>query len=346
MALTCRAEEPSTASRPTTDFRLGCSVDNANHTSAVAWPLSAHAQQAGKVHRIGFLGSATAAGSAKTVESLRAGLRDFGYVEPTNIAIEFRWAGGNYDRLPDLAAELIATNVDVLITHGIPGTRVAKQATRTIPIVMAISGDAVATGLVGSLARPEANVTGSTFFLPQLNAKRLEVLKEALPDVAHPAALSNPDNPVSKPIIPAMQSAATALTLNLEVSRAQGPNEFDRAFEAMVRSRVDSVIVTEDGEFEPSFGAIARLALGNRLPSIGSKEYADEGGLIGYGVNILGLYRRAAYFVDRILKGAKPADVPVEQPTKFELVVNLRTARALALTIPETFLVRANEVIE
>jgi putative ABC transport system substrate-binding protein len=314
--------------------------------AAAAWPLAARAQQGGKVHRIGFLGSATAAGSAKTVESLRAGLRDFGYVEPTNIAIEFRWAEGIYDRLPDLAAELISTNVDVLITHGTPGTRVAKQATRTIPIVMAISGDAVATGLVGSLARPEANVTGSTFFLPQLNAKRLEVLKEALPDVAHPAALSNPDNPVSKPIIPAMQSAATALTLNLEVSRAQGPNEFDRAFEAMVRSRVDSVIVTEDGEFEPSFGAIARLALGNRLPSIGSKEYADEGGLIGYGVNILGLYRRAAYFVDRILKGAKPADLPVEQPMKFELVVNLRTAKALGRTIPETFLVRANQVIE
>jgi ABC-type uncharacterized transport system substrate-binding protein len=219
--------------------------------AACAWPLVARAQQAGKVHRIGFLGSATAAGSAKTVESLRAWLRDFGYVEPTNIAIEFRWAEGIYDRLPDLAAELISTNVDVLITHGTPGTRVAKQATRTIPIVMAISGDAVAAGLVGSLARPEANVTGSTFFLPQLNAKRLEVLKEALPDVAHPAALSNPDNPVSKPIIPAMQSAATALTLNLEVSRAQGPNEFDQAFEAMVRSRVDSIIVTEDGEFEP-----------------------------------------------------------------------------------------------
>jgi putative ABC transport system substrate-binding protein len=162
----------------------------------------------------------------------------------------------------------------------------------------------------------------------------------------HPAALSNPDNPVSKPVIPAMQSAATGLNLNLEVSRAQGPIEFDRAFAAMVRSRVDSVIVTEDGEFEPSFGTIARLALGNSLPSIGSKEYADEGGLIGYGVNILGLYRRAAYFVDRILKGAKPADLPVEQPTKFELVINLRTAKALGRTIQETFLVRANEVIE
>jgi putative tryptophan/tyrosine transport system substrate-binding protein len=314
--------------------------------AAATWPVAVRAQQAGKVHRIGFLGSATAAGSAKAVESLRAGLGEFGYVERANIALEFRWAGGIYDRLPDLAAELIATNVDVLITHGTPGTRVAKQATRTIPIVMAISGDAVATGLVASLARPEANVTGSTFFLPQLNAKRLEVLKEALPDVAHPAALSNPDNPVSKPIIPAMQSAATALNLNLEVFRAQGPNEFDGAFAAMTRSRVDSIIVTEDGEFEPSFGAIARLALGNRLASIGSKEYADEGGLIGYGVNILGLYRRAAYFVDRILKGAKPADLPVEQSTKFELAVNLRTARALARTIPETFLVRANEVIE
>ena len=315
-------------------------------SATAAWPLAARAQQAGKVHHIGFLGSATPAGSAKAVESLRAGLRELGYVEGTNIVIEFRWAEGNYDRLPRLVAELIATNVEVLITHGTPGTRVAKQATRTIPIVMAISGDAVATGLVASLARPEANVTGSTFFLPQLNAKRLEVLKEALPEIAHPAALSNPDNPVSRPIIPAMQAAATALSLNLEVSPAQGPSKFDRAFAAMAGSHVDSVIVTEDGEFEPSFGAIASLALGNRLPSIGAKEYADVGGLIGYGVNILSLYGRAAYFVDRIFKGAQPADLPVEQPTKFELVVNLRTAKALGRTIPETFLVRANEVIE
>ena len=207
--------------------------------AAVAWPRGARAQQAGKVHRIGFLGSATAAGSVTAVEALRAGLREFGYVEGTNIAIEFRWAEGVYDRLPQLAAEIIATNVDVLITHGTPGTRIAKQTTRTIPIVMAISGDAVATGLVASLARPEANVTGSTFFLPQLNAKRLEVLKEALPDVTHPAALSNPDNPVSKPIIPAMQSTALALNLNLEVSRAQGPNKFDQAFAAMARSHVN-----------------------------------------------------------------------------------------------------------
>src|SRR5918911_810927 len=180
---------------------------------ATMWPLDARAQQTGRVHRIGFLGSATAAGSAKAVESLRTGLREFGYVEGTNIGIEFRWAEGVYDRLPHLVADLIATNVDVLITHGTPGTRAAKQATTAIPIVMAISGDAIATGLVSSLARPEANVTGSTFFLPQLNAKRLELLKETYPHISRPAALSNPDNPVSRPIIPAMQGAAAPLSL-------------------------------------------------------------------------------------------------------------------------------------
>jgi ABC-type uncharacterized transport system substrate-binding protein len=315
-------------------------------SAAAAWPLPARAQQAGKAHRIGFLGSATAAGSAKAVGSLRTDLREFGYVEGTNINIEFRWAEGDYDRLPNLVAELIATNVDVLITHGTPGTRVAKQATTTIPIVMAISGDAIATGLVSSLARPEANLTGSTFFLPQLNAKRLELLKEACPRISHAAALSNPDNPVSKPVIPAMQAAGASLGLIVEVARAQSPREFSLAFAAMAKSRVDSVVVTEDGEFAASFPAIATLALANRLPSIGAREYAEAGGLIGYGVDILSLYRRAAYFVDRLLKGAKPADLPIEQPTKFELLVNLKTAKTLALAISETFLVRADKVIE
>ena len=205
-------------------------------SAAAAWPLVARAQQAGKVHRIGFLGSANAAGSAKAVESLRAGLREFGYVEGTNIGVEFRWAEGIYDRLPHLVAELIATNVDVLITHGTPGTRAAKQATTTIPIVMAISGDAIATGLVSSLARPEANLTGSTFFLPQLNAKRLELLKEAFPRISRAAALSNPDNPVSRPIIPAMQAAAASLSVIVEVVRAQSPSEFSLAFAAMAKT--------------------------------------------------------------------------------------------------------------
>jgi putative tryptophan/tyrosine transport system substrate-binding protein len=250
-----------------------------------------------------------------------------------------------YDRLPQLVKQLISGRPDVLISHGTPSTRAAKQATSTIPIVMAISGDAVATGLVSNLARPEANVTGSTYFLPELNVKRLEVLKEASPRIRHPTALSNPENPVSKPIIPAMQSAAAALNLSLEVARLQGPGEFDRAFLAMAGSPVDSVVVTEDGEFAPNFRTIAALALQGKLPSVGAKEYGEAGGLIGYGVNLLVLYRRAAYFVDRILKGAKPADLPVEQPTRFELVINLRTATTLGLIIPPTLLARADEVI-
>jgi putative ABC transport system substrate-binding protein len=350
--------------------------------AAAVWPIAAaRGQQAGKVHRIGFLGSATATGSAKLIESLRTGLREFGYVEGTNIGIEFRWAEGVYDRLPHLVAELIATNVDVLITHGTPGTRAAKQATSTIPIVMAISGDAVATGLVSNLARPEANLTGSTFFLPQLNAKRLELLKEAFPRISHPAALSNPDNPVSRPIIPAMQAAAAPLSLMVEVVRAQGPSEFGLAFAAMAKSRVDSVVVTEDGEFAASFRAIATLALANKLPSIGAREYAEAGGLIGYtlaemttainilpniytrlgelglfrfsvtvsrlyGTDLVDQYRRAAAYVDRILKGEKPADLPVQAPTKYELVINLKTATALGLEVPDALLARADEVIE
>jgi putative ABC transport system substrate-binding protein len=295
--------------------------------------------------RLGFLGAATAAGSASAIDALRTGLRELGYVEGRNITIDFRWAEERYDRLPQLVRELIATQLDLLITHGTPGTRAARQATSTVPIVMAISGDAVATGLVSNLARPEANVTGSTFFLPELNAKRLEVLKEACPSISHPTALSNPENPVSRPIIPAMLSAAKSLRLTLGVARLQGPGEFDRAFYAMAGSPVDSVVVTEDGEFAPNFRTIAALALQNRLPSVGAKEYGEAGGLIGYGVNLLALYRRAAYFVDRILKGAKPADLPVEQPTRFDLVINLRTAKTLGLEIPPTLLARADDVI-
>ena len=197
---------------------------------AVASPLVLHAQPLARPARIGFLGSASASGSAKSVEALRIGLRDLGYVEGKNIALEFRWAEGKYERLSDLVAELIRLNVDIIVTHGTPGTRIAKKATSEIPIVMAISGDAIATGLVTSLARPEANVTGSTFFIPQLNAKRLELVKEVLPQVVRVAALSNPNNPVSKPIIPAMQAVATPLKLDFEVAEVQGPGDFERAF--------------------------------------------------------------------------------------------------------------------
>jgi putative ABC transport system substrate-binding protein len=314
--------------------------------AAAAGPRPMRAQQlTSTMARIGFLGAATAAGSQRAVDELRSGLRELGYVEGRNISVEFRWADESYDRLPQLVSELIATRIDLLITHGTPGTRAARQATSTIPIVMAISGDAVATGLVSNLAKPEANVTGSTYFLPELNAKRLEVLREACPSITHPSALSNPDNPVSRPIMPAMQSAATALGLTLAVARLRGAGEFDRAFHEMAGGPVDSLVVTEDGEFAPNFRSIAALALQYRLPSIGAKEYGQAGGLIGYGANILALYRRAAYFVDRILRGAKPADLPVEQPTRFDLVINLLTAKTLGLALPPTLLVRADEVI-
>ena len=224
--------------------------------AAAAWPLRARAQQPSKMARIGFLGSATAVGSAKTVEALRAGLRDFGYVEGTNIGIEFRWAEGKYDRLSDLVAELIGLNVDVIVTHGTPGTRTAKQATTTIPIVMAISGDAIATGIVASLAQPEANLTGSTFFLPELNAKRLELIKEAYPQAARVAALSNPNNPVSKPIIPAMQAAAMPLKLEIDAAKAQGPSEFDTLDDLLVSILVAVATVMAAGLLDRVWDAL------------------------------------------------------------------------------------------
>jgi len=241
---------------------------------------------------------------------------------------------------------LMRLNVDVLVTHGTPGTQAAKSAAASIPIVMAISGDAIATGIVTNLGRPESNVTGSTFFLPDLNIKRLELLLEVLPHVTHVGALTNPANPVSRPIIPAMRAAAASLKLAVEPFSVQGPSDFDSAFQAITRSRVNAVAVTEDGEFAASFKTIAALAIQSKLPSIGSKEYVEAGGLIGYGVNILNLYRRAAYFVDKILKGAKPADLPIEQPTRFEFVINLQTARTLGLNIAPILLARADAVIE
>jgi ABC-type uncharacterized transport system substrate-binding protein len=314
--------------------------------SVAAWPLAASAQPTNKIARIGFLGSATAAGSSQSVKALREGLNALGYIEGKNIIIEFRWADGKYERLPDLVADLIRLNVDVLVTHGTPGTQTAKRATANIPIVMAISGDAVATGIVTNLGRPDANVTGSTFFLPELNSKRLELLKEVLPHVTHVGALSNPANPVSTPIVSAMTAAASPLKLEVEVFQVHGPGDFVGAFEAAAKSRVDAVAVTEDGEFAASFKTIAALAAGKKIPSIGSKEYAEAGGLIGYGVNILSLYRRSAYFVDRILKGSRPADLPIEQPTRFDFVINLKTAKTLGLTVPPSLLGRVDELIE
>ena len=314
--------------------------------SLLAAPLAAEAQQTAKVPRIGFLGLTSPSSFGKQLEALRAGLRDLGYLEGKNVVIEYRWAENKYDRLSDLAGELVRLRVDVLVTHGTPGALAAKRATTTIPIVVATSADAVASGLVASLARPGGNITGLTYFIPELNAKRLEILKETFPHTSRMAVLVNPDNPGMVPIIQAMELTARSLKVGLQQLPVRGPNEFDGAFSAMIKSRVDAVTIIEEPMFQANAGGLAGLAMKNRLPSAGFKEFAEAGGLLGYGVDILGLFRRVAYFVDRILKGVPPAQLPVERPTKFELVINMKTAKALGLTIPPSVLGRADQVIE
>lgn len=296
-------------------------------------------QQPAKVARIGFLGAESASGYASRVDALRTGLRDLGYVEGRNIIIEFRWAEGKNDRLPELAAELVRLKVDVLVTHATLGTRAAKQATTTIPIVTAVFADPVALGLVASLARPGGNITGSTFFYAELTAKRLELLKEAFPRTRHVAVLLNPLNLARGLSFEAMEITARSLKVGLQKFEVRGPNEFESAFSAMAKKRVDAVAVVEDPMFLANAKELADLAAKQRFSSIGFNEFAEAGGLIGYGANYLELWRRAAYFVDRILKGAKPSDLPVEQPTKFELVVNVKAAKALGIKIPQSIMV-------
>ena len=308
-------------------------------------PPAAEAQPA-KVPRIGFLGAASASGYAPQLKAFREGLRDLGYVEGKNIAIEYRWAGGKHDRLAGLAAELVRLKVDVLVTHGTPGTRAAKQATSTIPIVMAVSGDAVATGLVASIARPGGNLTGSTFFNPELAAKRLELLKEAVPRITRVAVLLNPDNPVNGPVLQAIEATARALKVEVPQFEARGPSDFEGAFSAMAKRRIGALLIIEDGILVANARGVADLAAKKRLPSAGFREFAEAGALVGYGVNFPEMFRRAAVFVDKILKGAKPGELPVEQATRFELVVNLKTAKTLGLRIPKPVLVRADTLIE
>jgi len=315
--------------------------------AALGAPLTASAQQKGKVWRIGFLGATTASGWAPRVEALRAGLRDLGYVEGKNLVIEFRWAEGNYERLPDLAAELVRLKVEVIVTGGSPSILAAKSATTTIPIVMGTAGDPVALGLVASLARPGGNVTGMAGFSPELGAKRLELLKDAFPRTRRVAVLFNPDNRGGTEVtIPAMEVAAKSLKLELHQFEARRPGEFDSAFAAMAKSRVEAVVPSQDGVLTENAGAIAKLAAKMRLPSVGFTEFAEAGGLMAYGPNRSEMFRRAAYFVDRILKGAKPADLPVEQATRFETVLNQKTAKALGLQFPQAVRARASREIE
>ena len=312
-----------------------------------AAPLASFAQQ-NKVWRIGFLGVATAQGFARPLDALRAGLRELGYVEGKNIVIEDRWADNDYARLPGLAAELVKTNIDVIVTHSTPGVRAAKQATTTIPIVMAAIGDALAFGVVTSLARPGGNITGTTFFTPEMSAKRLEIIKDALPRARRIAVLHNPGNPLAETSLKAMELTAKSLKMELLRFPVSKPEEFDGAFAAMAAKRIEALAIFQDPVMTTAANAktLANLAAKLRLPSFGSPDFADAGGLLGYGVSISDMFRRAPYFVDKIFKGDKAGDVPVEQWSKFEIIVNLKTAKALGIKLPDLVLQRADRAIE
>jgi putative ABC transport system substrate-binding protein len=291
---------------------------------------------------------ATPAAWATRVDALQAGFRDLGYIDGKNIVIEYRFAQGQYDRLPELAAELVRLNVNVIVTHSSLGAVAAKKATAAnpIPVVMTNVGDAVGFGLVASLARPSGNITGDTFFTSEIAAKRLELPKDAFPNVRRVAILANPDTLVTAPAIQAMEVAAKALKLVLQRFDVRDPAALDGAFSSMARDNLDGLTVIEDVKLISSFRKIAEVAIKLRLPSIGFVDYADAGGLFGYGADFLALYRRVAVFVDKILKGTKPADIPVERATKFEFVVNMKTAKALGLTIAPVIRLRAERIIE
>jgi putative ABC transport system substrate-binding protein len=314
--------------------------------SVLAEPLAADAQPAREVHRIGFLSSGSP--SSHLVEGFRQALRELGWVEGENIVIDYRFAQGRFDRLPDLAAELVRLKVEIIIASPTPPAVAAKNATGTIPIVMVAVGDPVGLGLIASLARPGGNVTGTSFSIGSLaSGKGLELLKEALPKVRRVAVLSNPDNPSHALAIREVQDAAPSLGAQLQLLEAREPNQFGGVFAAMAKGRAEALLVVPDSMFILHGAPLADLAIKNRLPSMhGVRENVEAGGLMSYGPSIDAASRRAAFFVDKILKGAKPADLPVEQPTKFELVVNLKTAKALGLTIPQSLLQRADQVIE
>jgi putative tryptophan/tyrosine transport system substrate-binding protein len=301
----------------------------------------------GRVMRVGILGSTTSAGWAGQWDAFRGALRELGWTEGRDLVFELRFADNQHERLPRLAAELVASRIDLLVTHGIPGTRAAKTATNTIPILMASVADPVAAGLVASFARPEGNVTGIAFLAQEMAAKRLQLLKEAVPGLSRLAMLSNPRNAAfGKAMFDAMSSAAAALAIQLHVFDAPDPSDYPIAFGQMVARRMEGVAITEEATLIANSPTLASLARQNRLPSVGNIEFAQAGGLIGYGANREAIFRRAAALGDKLLRGTKPADLPVEQPTQFELLIHARTAAALALTMPPALRMRADRIID
>ena len=313
--------------------------------AAAGWPLAARAQQA-KVARIGFLGSVSASSHAPRLAAFRAGLRDLGWLEGTNLFIEYRWAEGNYERLRGLADELVQLKVDVLVTHATPAALAAKSATSTIPIVLTAVGDILGLGLVSSLRLPGGNITGLSFFTPEFTAKRLELLKEAVPSLTKAALLLNPDNPLNRFVLQEIESTAKALNIALQTFEARRPSEFGQVFATMIDQKAAAFLVYEDAMFNANSNALAVLAAVKRLPSGGFPEFVRAGGLIGYGINFPDMDYRAAAFVDKILKGAKPGELPIERPTKFNVIINLQTAKALGINMSPALLIRADEVIE
>jgi putative ABC transport system substrate-binding protein len=308
-------------------------------------PLPAEVQQTARIWRIGYLSPLT--GPSSFEEAFRLGLRDLGYVEGKNLSVEYRWAGGTFERLPDLAAELVRLEVDLIVARGTPSVRAAKGATTTIPIVMPISNDAVGDGLVASLARPGGNVTGLTLMATELSGKRLELLKEAFPRIVRVAVLYDPDLTAHARELRETEVAAERLRVALQPVRIEASGDVERAFASMSRVHAEALITfgasITSGQLEP----IVKHAARNRLPAIYAfRDFVDGGGLMSYGPSLQDSFRRAAAYVDKILKGAKPADLPVEQPAKFELVINLKTAKALGLTIPASLLLRADHVIQ
>lgn len=309
-------------------------------------PLGAYAQQTRPTPiRIGYLGASSANQYTRQVAALGEGLRELGYVEGKSYLIDFRWADNQYDRLPQLAADLVRLKVDVIVTSG-PATFAAKDATTTIPIVAAVMGDPLATGLVASLARPGANVTGLSFFAPELLAKRIEIVRDTLPGVRRVGVLLNSLLPVSKSMRMAVEATAAALKIEAQVFGVGGPAEFEQAFADMRKRRVEALATADDSMLVANASAVASHILNQRVPTIGFIEIAEQGGLMAYAVDFPPMYRRAAVMVDKIAKGAKPGDIPIERATRFNFVINQKAASALGIKIPNTVLVRADKVIE
>jgi putative ABC transport system substrate-binding protein len=312
----------------------------------LAYVSLGEAQQSAKVPRIGYLAGGSLSSISNRIEAFRQGLRELGYVEGRNILIEWRSADGKLDRLPALAADLVRLKVDVIVSSAASQTPVAKKATKTIPIVMAQDNDPVATGVVASLARPGGNITGLAALTPELSGKRLELLKEVVPKLSHVAVLGTSTIPGYAQSLKETERAARAFEVKLQYLDILDPRDIENAFRAASKGRAEAVLALGGPVLLTQRTQLADLAVKNRLPAIHPRpEFVEAGGLMTYGVDIADLHRRAATYVDKILKGAKPADLPVEQPTKFELIINLKAAKQIGLTIPPNVLVRADKVI-